>query len=206
MNSLQKMTLAGSALGLLLAIPGLSFAGAGVHVSNIIIHPDPPYTTPPLVGGGGFSYFPIGGSSSETIDGDTITVQVTTSQIIISVTPQFAWQTQVGTDPNIIGGLDLVFADFPAITSVTKDNSSTAPVTQADVAAVAPNEVQFNFAGETWIDTGNPNTTSNVGIFDYMTQGPPIPEPATWIMMLVGFAGIGAAIRRRAKVVAGSLV
>jgi hypothetical protein len=29
--------------------------------------------------------------------------------------------------------------------------------------------------------------------------GPPVPEPATWAMMLVGFAGIGAAMRRARK-------
>jgi hypothetical protein len=35
---------------------------------------------------------------------------------------------------------------------------------------------------------------------------PPVPEPATWAMMLVGFAGIGVAMRRRRKPVLAQLV
>lgn len=30
-------------------------------------------------------------------------------------------------------------------------------------------------------------------------MAPPVPEPATWLMMLVGFAAAGAALRRRGK-------
>jgi hypothetical protein len=29
-----------------------------------------------------------------------------------------------------------------------------------------------------------------------------VPEPATWAMMLVGFAGVGSLLRRRARPVA----
>ncbi|UTW56844.1 PEPxxWA-CTERM sorting domain-containing protein [Kordiimonas sp. SCSIO 12610] len=31
---------------------------------------------------------------------------------------------------------------------------------------------------------------------------PPVPEPATWLMMILGFAGIGYALKRRQKVIA----
>jgi hypothetical protein len=34
---------------------------------------------------------------------------------------------------------------------------------------------------------------------------PPVPEPATWAMMLIGFAGIGVAMRRRRKPVLAQL-
>ena len=190
MISWQKAMMATSALGMALVVPGLSVAG-GVHASNIIIHPDPPYTTPPIIDGGGFSTFPVGGSSSEVFDGDTITVSVSTTQITISVDPSFSWGYYPG-----LGGLDLVFSDYPAITSVTKDGASTAPVSNSDVAGLLPTEVQFDFVGETW------SAGHTVAIFDYTTQGPPIPEPAAWIMMLMGFAGIGAAARRRAATTA----
>ncbi len=33
----------------------------------------------------------------------------------------------------------------------------------------------------------------------FVTNTPPVPEPATWAMMLVGFGGIGVAMRRRRK-------
>ena len=33
----------------------------------------------------------------------------------------------------------------------------------------------------------------------YRSTGGAVPEPATWAMMLLGFAGIGASMRRRTK-------
>jgi hypothetical protein len=61
----------------------------------------------------------------------------------------------------------------------------------------------------TLADSGTPHTltytvvnTSNVlgtygGTFNFATA--PVPEPATWAMMLLGFGGIGMAMRRRRK-------
>jgi hypothetical protein len=43
----------------------------------------------------------------------------------------------------------------------------------------------------------NGKGVSNAAIYGY---GAPVPEPATWAMMLMGFAGIGAAMRRRRRV------
>jgi len=52
---------------------------------------------------------------------------------------------------------------------------------------------RFNFA--------NPTTTVSLGIQGFsdaiMVGGSPVPEPAAWALMLVGFAGIGFAMRRR---------
>jgi hypothetical protein len=39
--------------------------------------------------------------------------------------------------------------------------------------------------------------TFNVSLVGTPTSG--VPEPATWAMMLIGFAGVGAALRRRAR-------
>jgi hypothetical protein len=37
--------------------------------------------------------------------------------------------------------------------------------------------------------------------YTYTPAGPPVPEPSTWAMMLVGFAGLGyAAVRRKGQV------
>ena len=44
--------------------------------------------------------------------------------------------------------------------------------------------------------------SSNFGYLDNFSIGPVsagVPEPAAWMMMLVGFGGVGAAMRRRAK-------
>jgi hypothetical protein len=45
--------------------------------------------------------------------------------------------------------------------------------------------------------TGAGNVTSAVG---QQTTVRLLPEPATWAMMLLGFAGIGVAVRRSRKV------
>lgn len=48
---------------------------------------------------------------------------------------------------------------------------------------------------------GNPGIpgTPPTGIVDPPGGGSPVPEPATWAMMLLGFFAIGAAIRRRTR-------
>ena len=48
-------------------------------------------------------------------------------------------------------------------------------------------------------------SASAVGLFNFPNTGmtatfqPGVPEPATWMMLLIGFAGVGFAGRRRAK-------
>ena len=44
---------------------------------------------------------------------------------------------------------------------------------------------------------------SHLDVYD--TGGPAVPEPATWAMMLIGFAGIGFSMRRRANVGRGQV-
>jgi len=51
---------------------------------------------------------------------------------------------------------------------------------------------------------GKPATGSSIqsslgGGFFYTPVTGAVPEPATWAMMLLGFGGIGAAMRRRRK-------
>jgi hypothetical protein len=53
----------------------------------------------------------------------------------------------------------------------------------------------FNFATPTTsITLNNTQGFSNAALY---TTTPAVPEPATWAMMLLGFVGIGAAMRRR---------
>lgn len=42
-----------------------------------------------------------------------------------------------------------------------------------------------------------PNTQLYTFIDDFQLGGSAVPEPATWVMMLLGFAGIGWSLRRR---------
>jgi PEP-CTERM motif len=51
-----------------------------------------------------------------------------------------------------------------------------------------------NFVDRYQSIAGAGNVTSAVGI-----QTPPVPEPATWALMLLGFGGVGMALRRSRK-------
>lgn len=54
-------------------------------------------------------------------------------------------------------------------------------------------------SGSLDLSTWFPNNPgwSHITFFD--TRTPPIPEPGTWAMLLLGFGGVGIAIRRRRK-------
>lgn len=53
---------------------------------------------------------------------------------------------------------------------------------------------EFDFSAPTSSITLNYNASSNVVVYS-TTAAPPVPEPAVWGMMLVGFGAIGAAMR-----------
>ena len=63
-----------------------------------------------------------------------------------------------------------------------------APVT---INSLTPTSVQFSYS-----DVGIPAGTYFTGQF---VTGSTIPEPATWAMMLAGFAGLGLAGRRASR-------
>jgi hypothetical protein len=57
----------------------------------------------------------------------------------------------------------------------------------------------FGFTG-TGMDTVDVRASTNAGewiLDDVSVIGPGVPEPATWAMMLIGFAGLGFAFRRK---------
>lgn len=54
------------------------------------------------------------------------------------------------------------------------------------------------FLGTGSIDARVPPSQLNF-VFNGRINAPAVPEPATWVMMLLGFGGIGAAMRRRRR-------
>jgi hypothetical protein len=46
--------------------------------------------------------------------------------------------------------------------------------------------------------------TAGTIVFDDITLGLGLPEPATWAMMLLGFGAIGASLRRRRRRIAAA--
>jgi hypothetical protein len=57
----------------------------------------------------------------------------------------------------------------------------------------------YNYNGQTTFTTDGQHGLSHLVFFGTQTA---VPEPATWAMMLLGFGGIGIAMRRRRRTLA----
>jgi hypothetical protein len=73
-----------------------------------------------------------------------------------------------------------------SMTANTTNNITLGPVSNVD-------------AGDYRVSFGGTTPTGGVATGNLTFQLIPVPEPATWAMMLIGFAGIGMTLRRRAK-------
>ncbi len=145
----------------------------------------------PLDGSNYIIHTPIGGCTApcgpfqDTVNGQEFSWQITGNQIIITAITNFIW----GADPTDYG-IKFDFAPNPHIASVKIDLSTNAPVHTSDIL-FSQNDVTFNFAPEDW-------AAGEKGVFDLGFNGKAdVPEPAVWVMMLLGFGGVGGIIRRR---------
>jgi hypothetical protein len=126
---------------------------------------------------------------------DGVTISVGDTQIVITnILPNMPFcSTTAVSCPDVFTGFAFSFSSGVDITSVTTD-----PASAADFRPIAggltfgPTEIFVNVVGE------NPNAGDKL-ILDVTTGGgpPPVPEPSTWALMLLGFAGLGLAGWRR---------
>ncbi len=89
------------------------------------------------------------------------------------------------------------FSNFGTFTGAGQTSGTfSLPGWDIDYFAVkASNEfVLYEYIGSNTWTTGNQHGVSHIAFFG--TQAPAVPEPGTWAMMLLGFAGAGVAIRR----------
>jgi hypothetical protein len=92
-----------------------------------------------------------------------------------------------------------------AINALTNLNLSSVMLNGQSFSLFSPNAGVFEFGGLTPISLLSTNTlvvsgyTGGAGAFsgDLTFAAGAVPEPATWAMMLLGFAGIGSVARRR---------
>jgi hypothetical protein len=81
--------------------------------------------------------------------------------------------------------------DSPIAAAFVDSNSAVTGLSNSEVSFAA-NSVTVNLAGDTF-------SVGSVGLID-VQFAEPVPEPSTWAMMILGFAGIGfMAYRRKSK-------
>ncbi|HEX4183565.1 MAG TPA: PEP-CTERM sorting domain-containing protein [Caulobacteraceae bacterium] len=176
--------------GLLAAAAVAALAGAPARAN----------TTIPLIDGGGWSTFDFlgAGSTFQDLDGNTIDFTFTlTSKNIVRITDGFQGGDQ--------------FEIF---------------INNADAGPTSASIPGFVYAGDCWscayfdpaYSTGFTRGSFDLGpgtydIEGFVIQSPygagqgaielgAVPEPASWVMMLLGFIGLGALLRRTRRTVA----
>lgn len=131
-------------------------------------------------------------SASVTLDGfGTFSLLNPTRMTHSLFSGQFSFDQYTPALRNVV-----LFTGSPALSLGT----SIAPYTAAfaeiigDATPTSGGMLQFE------LSVGEPDITFSSQVYpDRDVPGPGVPEPATWAMMLMGFGGLGAAMRSRRK-------
>jgi PEP-CTERM motif len=119
-----------------------------------------------------------------------LAVDVSLNGTILPVFPYFSAQIagvlHKGTSSSVLPLTDFFYGDF--FTIFPLDNTGATERVDGSVLAISvtdvtPDLVQYQFSGK-------------ISRADFT---PGFPEPSTWAMMLIGFAGIGLAAYRRSR-------
>ncbi len=121
------------------------------------------------------------------------TVSVGDTQITITNNAAGLFCPFAGCTPGSFSGYVFTFTGAPDITKVLVDSASSSdfqPVLPGGLSSTT-NSITVNVAGDNL-------AVDDQLILDVTTGGiTPVPEPSTWAMMLLGFAGLGFAGWRR---------
>jgi len=116
---------------------------------------------------------------------------------------EFRIRTSGSSAANAISYSDMLFTDSSVVNQVIPGFSAAAGDVLIQLwEGIAPGD--FSLTGsitQTWT-TGNRPGGSALATQIKLLDIPPIPEPATWAMMIAGFGLVGAAARRRSAVAA----
>jgi PEP-CTERM motif len=136
----------------------------------------------------------------------------TLTSVTLSVTGSLTWSVGGGSRPP--GPKTLQFILETPVLAVQMVSSSPGATKDVDVdlngaGAFIGSEPQQALLGVSDDSNGGSFRTRDgdplfgVATYTFTPAGAPVPEPSTWAMMLVGFAGLGyAAVRRKAEVLA----
>ena len=169
--------------------------GSTANAAVIVTVPAPPVYTPPTSGG------LIGQVAAGATNTDTFTFTVLGTSTLFS--GQLS-NTGISSGPGNLNFTNILLDGVSGLFSLV-----TMPGSAETWACCTPNG-----NGSVLLGTGQHTltytvtNTSNVlgtysGNFNFAVA--PVPEPATWAMMLLGFAGIGFAMRRSRKPVLAQL-
>ena len=104
----------------------------------------------------------------------------------------WAFSTYRNPDPTFgntsFNGLIFTSSNFNLINSITIGATTNLAGFDLSRVSIVDDELRLNFAGLTY------NTDTVIGL-----SFTPVPEPATWAMMLLGFGAVGFAMRRRKR-------
>ena len=94
----------------------------------------------------------------------------------------------------------------PSIVAFAPDGRTLVSVSYEDPSFGSVGHMLWHHDSFTFVATGDTSTIrlaavtdSNAGVFfdTVSVTGPGVPEPAAWALMIVGFGGVGAVLRRR---------
>jgi hypothetical protein len=148
------------------------------------------------------------GQNSITVDtGDTITANVTLASVFtlpasVSFT-SFALLPSGDNFPLGDTGATGYIEFFLAGNSVFSTTGSATSSSQIPMAVFVtpPDNIAYNFDSFTAVFTidavGGPATLDQAVMTYNLASPAAVPEPATWAMMIIGFGGVGALMRRR---------
>jgi hypothetical protein len=132
-----------------------------------------------------FGTFVITGSNSFTLLDGNSSISFGASAITITN------ETAGAFSPASFSGYDVQLVSGPAFSNVTINPSSSSAFVPGTVLAFSGSEISLNMQG-TCSDCGGGESI----VLDVTTA---IPEPSTWALMLLGFAGLGFVGYRRAR-------
>ena len=144
------------------------------------------------------------GTSSATVtDNVNIPNKIEFDDTNASAGSQTAW-FNFFVNPAMLGTFSATVATYPASTvtllELLTGGTQTTPGTTLVTSTPGTQLTWGNLTANTWYTfryTASMSTAGNIS--GNGTFSPAVPEPATWALMLLGFGGIGLAMRRRRR-------